>query len=212
MKLRISEAGRAEDAQAIRELRARLTDYEAFLVYKPKLQAKLQSLQSEVATYKREIADMKVDHEAFETRLQDQTEQLEMAMLDREVAEERAEGAEADLEVQKELRAEKEVELNVLKEQLERTSASDGGDTVAGEEGSAKSSLDYIQLEKQNERLKEALIRYVFLPEFGLLSSDVVPLIVCVTLHTRLRLRIDGRLQTLNMNSTRRMRCNVGQF
>lgn len=104
---------------------------------------------------------MKIENEALEGRLQDQSEQLEMAMLDREVAEERAEGAEADLEAEKELRAEKEVELNVLKEQVEGDPVTSRGEGAEGEEGSAKSSLDYIQLEKQNERLKEALIRYV---------------------------------------------------
>lgn len=159
-----------------------MTDAEAFVSFKPKLQAKLQTLQSEIATYKRELADMKVENEALEGRLQDQSEQLEMAMLDREVAEEKAEAAEADLEAEKELRSEREVELNVLKEQLEGTPISPGGDGAADEENGAKSSLDYIQLEKQNERLKEALIRYVILG-YDLLSNLIS------SIHCYLRLR-----------------------
>lgn len=158
VKLRVLETKRTDDARRVRELEARLTDAEAFLSFKPKLQAKLQSLQSEVATYKRELADMKVEQQAFEGRVQDISEQLEMAMLDKEVAEERAEAAEADLEAEKELRAEKEVELSVLKQRLEGDVLAPGGG-AAGEEGDAKSALDYIQLERQNERLKEALIR-----------------------------------------------------
>jgi dynactin 1 len=143
----------------MRELEARLTEAEAFLSFKPKLQAKLQTLQSEVATYKRELADMKIEQQASEGRLQDLSEQLEMATLDKEVAEERAEAAEADLETEKELRAEKEVELSVFKQRLEGDPLAPGGDLAAGESSGAKNALDYIQLERQNERLKEALIR-----------------------------------------------------
>jgi dynactin 1 len=140
-------------------LESRLTEAEAFLSFKPKLQAKLQALQSEVATYKRELADMKVEQQASEGRMQDLSEQLEMAMLDKEVAEEKAEAAEADLEAEKELRAEKEVELSVFKQRLEGDVLVPGGEVAPGEEGDMKSTLDYIQLERQNERLKEALIR-----------------------------------------------------
>lgn len=160
----MSETKRTEDARRIRDLETRLTDAEAFVSFKPKLQAKLQTLQSEVATYKREIADMKVENEALENRLQDQAEQLEMAMLDREVAEEKAEAAEADLEAEKELRSEREVELDVIKKRLAGELITTGEDAAADGEGGAKSSLDYIQLEKQNERLKEALIRYSITP------------------------------------------------
>lgn len=38
-----------------------------------------------------------------------------------------------------------------------------GGEGGVANENAIKSSLAYIQLEKQNERLKEALIRFVFL-------------------------------------------------
>jgi len=50
-----------------------------------------------------------------ESRLADVQEQLEMAMLDKEVSEEKAELAEAELEEIKEKLAVAEVELGVLK-------------------------------------------------------------------------------------------------
>jgi len=73
-----------------------------------------------------------------------------MAMLDREVAEERAELAETELEEVKEKLAVLEVENGVLKA---------GGGTSESSDDTAKSSMAYIQLEKHNERLKEALIK-----------------------------------------------------
>jgi dynactin 1 len=88
--------------------------------------------------------------------LVEQSEQLEMTMLDKEMAEERAEAAQAEAELEKEQRAQKEVELEVLKN--DRTL---GQGAIEGGDPSAKTSLDYIQLEKQNERLKDALVRFV---------------------------------------------------
>ncbi|OAX37534.1 hypothetical protein K503DRAFT_850414 [Rhizopogon vinicolor AM-OR11-026] len=149
-KIRVLEAKRADDAQHIRELETRLADAESFVALRPKLQAKLQSLQTELIATKRALADAEQLASLGETRGVDAQEQLEMAMLDKEVAEERAELAEQELEEMKERLAHVEVELGVLKE---------GG--VSGGDGDAntKTSLAYIQLEKQNERLKEALIR-----------------------------------------------------
>jgi len=96
-----------------------------------------------------------------EMRLLEANEQLEMALLDKEVAEERAEAAESELEAMKEQLAIVEVELGVLKgegEMGEEESQGDGGGELGGRD-KVKERLAYIQMEKQNERLKEALIR-----------------------------------------------------
>jgi dynactin 1 len=157
-KLRVLESKRADDAQRIRELEARLTESSAFLAFKPKLQAKLQSLQSEAASFKREVADLKVEKEGVEKKVEELEEELESAVLDREVEVERREEVVAELEAMKEKLAEMEVELGVL-----RGEKGEGGThaEAKGDEGGdgVRTSLSYIQLEKQNERLKEALIR-----------------------------------------------------
>ncbi|KAG2122581.1 dynein associated protein-domain-containing protein [Suillus clintonianus] len=149
-KIRVLEAKRADDARHIRELETRLADAESFVALRPKLQAKLQSLQSELIATKRALADAEQLANLGETRGADSQEQLEMAMLDKEVAEEKAELAEQELEEVKERLAHVEVELGVMKE---------GGASGGDGDSNAKTSLAYIQLEKQNERLKEALIR-----------------------------------------------------
>lgn len=87
-----------------------------------------------------------------ESRLTEAGEQLEMAMLDKEVAEERAEAAEAEMESLKEQLAIHEVELKVFKEAGEGGGGQDGADP-------ARTTMAYIQLERHNERLKEALVR-----------------------------------------------------
>ena len=76
-----------------------------------------------------------------------------MAMLDKEMAEERAEVAETELEEVKEKFAVLQVEVEVIRD-------GGGGGQEDSEKGpNPKSSMAYIQLEKQNERLKEALMR-----------------------------------------------------
>ncbi|KIY50506.1 hypothetical protein FISHEDRAFT_64716 [Fistulina hepatica ATCC 64428] len=149
-KIRVLEAKRGDDARHIRELEARLGEAESFVALRPKLQAKLTSQQTELIATRRDLADAQQLSELAESRLADSQEQLEMAMLDKEVAEERAEIAEAELEEIKERLAVVEVELNVIKS----GESAEGMDQEAG-----KNTLAYIQLEKQNERLKEALVR-----------------------------------------------------
>ncbi|KII94229.1 hypothetical protein PLICRDRAFT_100409 [Plicaturopsis crispa FD-325 SS-3] len=151
-KIRVLEVHRADDARHIRELETRLSEAESFVALRPKLQAKLSSQQTELIATRRELADAQQLSELAESRILDAQEQLEMAMLDKEVAEERAEIAEAELEDVKERLAIVEVELDVMKEELQ-----DGGGEMG--EGRGKTSLEYTQLEKHNERLKEALIR-----------------------------------------------------
>ncbi|KAI0005552.1 dynein associated protein-domain-containing protein [Russula compacta] len=148
-KIRVLEIKRADDARHVKELENKLSEAETFVALRPKLQAKLVQQQTELIAARRELADARQLSELAETRNLDTLEQLEMAMLDREVAEERGEAAESELEELKEKLAVVEVELEVLKE---GASADGAGSNLTG-------SLDYIQLEKQNARLKEALIR-----------------------------------------------------
>lgn len=100
----------------MRELETRVNEAESFVALRPKLQAKLQSLQTDLTTAKRELADAQQLALLHENRILDAQEQLEMVALDKEMAEERAELAEADLEDVKERVAVVEVELQVLRE------------------------------------------------------------------------------------------------
>ena len=150
-KLRVLEAQRRVDAERIRELESRMEEAKQFIEARPRLTAALNKFKQDLSSTERELKDAVAEREQAEAKLVEAGEQLEMAMLDKEVAEDRAETAETELETIKERLAEAEVELNVLKE---------GGSALEGDDGSgAKSTLAYIQLERQNERLKEALMR-----------------------------------------------------
>ncbi|KAI9454911.1 dynein associated protein-domain-containing protein [Lactarius psammicola] len=148
-KVRVLEIKRADEARHVQELETKLNEAGSFVALRPKLQAKLVQQQTELIAARRELADAQQLSELAEARNLDALEQLEMAMLDKEVAEERAEAAESEVEELKEKLAVVEVELEVIKE---GASTEGGNSNVVG-------SLAYIQLEKQNARLKEALIR-----------------------------------------------------
>jgi dynactin 1 len=153
-RVRVLEAKRADDARHVRELENRLSEAETFVALRPKLQAKLTSLQADLTATKRELADAKQLSALGDNRTVELQDQMEMAMLDKEMAEERAEVAEGELEEVKEKLAVLEVELEVLKN-------GGGGSEDNEKEAGAKSSMAYIQLEKQNDRLKEALMRWI---------------------------------------------------
>ncbi|KXN84997.1 hypothetical protein AN958_11842 [Leucoagaricus sp. SymC.cos] len=149
-KIRVLEAKRTDDTRHIRELENQLEDAKSFISVKPKLQLKLNQLQQDLIATKRELADTQQLRELAESRVVDAQEQLEMAMLDKEMAEEKLESVEGEFEEVKEQLEVLKVEMGVLKGEQEGTTGADAP---------GKDSLAYIQLEKQNERLKEALIK-----------------------------------------------------
>ena len=115
-KIRVLEAKRADDARHVRELETRLSEAESFVALRPKLQAKLTSLQTDLIATRRELADTQQISQLAEARVIDAQEQLEMVLLDKEVAEERAELVESKLEDVKEKLAILGAEMGVIEE------------------------------------------------------------------------------------------------
>ena len=150
-KIRVLEAKRSDDTRVIEKLESQLSEVNHFVALRPKLQQKLANLQQELIANRRALADAEQVQSLSETRLLDAQEQLELAMLDKEVAEERAESAELELQSLQERVESLEVELESVREGR----GADGGEV----DDSVKSSLAYTQLEKHNDRLREALIR-----------------------------------------------------
>ena len=147
------EAKRSDDARVIEKLEAQLTDVNHFVAVRPKMQQQIASLQQELSDKRRALADSEQSQTDHESRITDVQEQLEMAMLDKEVAEERAETAELEMQSLQERVENLEIELETLRE---------GGAEAGGEvDEGVRTSVAYAQLEKHNDRLKEALIRWV---------------------------------------------------
>ncbi|WVQ72856.1 hypothetical protein IAR50_002417 [Cryptococcus sp. DSM 104548] len=153
IKVRILETRKHEDAEKIQDLETRVGEADSLKTARGRLQAKFQEIQSALLAAQRSAKDLQAENGMLENRVAEAMDQLEMAALDREVAEEKAEAAESEVVKLGERVEELEMEVAILKEEnaeYERP--------VSGVEGE-RTSLAFVQLEKHNERLKDALIR-----------------------------------------------------
>lgn len=182
LKLRLLESGRSTDRARLIELERLKEDWDSYALARPKLQAKLVELAGEVKELRRQVKYAAAEREELDRKVEDAEEKMEMEALDKEMAEEKLEQEMAKLDAAKERVAELEVELEVIRKdegEPSRGDASQGltdcqcattvrivsearGDLSGGEgtgQEGVKDSLIFIQLAKQNERLKEALMR-----------------------------------------------------
>ncbi|RCH96124.1 hypothetical protein CU098_003948, partial [Rhizopus stolonifer] len=153
LKLKILESKRQEDREKYREHEKVKEEAEQFLTLRNKLQDKISDLQRELRETKRELKDSSTEQEMYEGKYNDAIEALEMMTLDKEVAEEKSENLQQEVNVLKDRIEEISVDLDVLKKEA------DVMNRVPDRDGEEKTPLEVIQLERHNERLKDALMR-----------------------------------------------------
>ncbi|KAG5294564.1 p150 dynactin NUDM [Histoplasma ohiense] len=150
-KLRVMEKKRVEDREKLKSLETLRSERDKFEVIIQKLQTKYQPQQQEITQLRKQLKEAMARVEEAE-RLQAEHESIvEMAALDREMAEEMCEAIKAEFEALKEKSEELELEVEVLREENQEL-----GQVMSPEE---KSSQGWLQMERTNERLREALIR-----------------------------------------------------
>ncbi|KAG8833690.1 hypothetical protein FRC17_010222 [Serendipita sp. 399] len=149
-RIKFLEARRAEENEQIRQLQGRLSEADTFLAQRPKLVAKLRELQEDAKQTKQELHDQYTKLQEAESKVVELSERLELATLDKEMAEVRAESAELEVDELKEQLESAKVEIDVLR---------GSGNAASGNSTDGTQTLAFIQLERQNERLKEALLR-----------------------------------------------------
>ncbi|KAJ2760369.1 hypothetical protein IWQ56_005502, partial [Coemansia nantahalensis] len=148
LKYKFLEQRRSEDRQRLQEADKIRADAEQALRVRDKLAAKVGAQQDEVRALKERLKEALDGREDAEAKYAEALDSMEILAVDKEMAEEKAEALAQ--------------EMGALREQLDETSTSlsvyrrDGGGTAAGGAGEA---LEVAQLQKQNERLKEALVR-----------------------------------------------------
>ncbi|KAJ1657605.1 hypothetical protein IWQ61_003019 [Dispira simplex] len=159
LKLKILESKRNDDRQKVRQAEKLHAEAEQFLHIKEKLTAKLTEMQQELKDAKRQVKSTLIEKEEADGKYHETLEALELLTLDREMAEEKAENLSQ--------------EVQLLKDKLMGFGGGNGFDTLGESDAGgfdadtvgvddptgAPRSADYGQLERQNERLKEALVR-----------------------------------------------------
>ncbi|PHH81492.1 hypothetical protein CDD82_639 [Ophiocordyceps australis] len=150
-KLKILERKRVEDRDKIILLDRVQGERDKLETIIQKLRQKYQPQQEENNELKRQLKDMQSKVESMEVSQADIDTVLELATLDREMAEETAENLKWELDNLKQRFEEAELELDILRE--ENAEYSNG---MTPEE---RASTGWLQMERTNERLREALLR-----------------------------------------------------
>lgn len=116
-----------------------------------KVQAKCQAFHQENAELKARVKEIEAEYERLDKIDQEHETIVELATLDREMAEERQEQAEAELEQLRARLEERELELEILKSESELLT-----EDMTDED---KQATGYFQLQTERDRLRHALIR-----------------------------------------------------
>lgn len=150
-KLRLMEKKRMEDREKLKALEKVEVERDRFEKIIHSLQAKYQPQQQEITDLRKQLKETAASFEEVENLQAEHDIVLEMATLDREMAEETAEVLKTELEALKLKAEELELEVEVLREENDEL-----GGEMSPEE---KSSQGWLQMERNNERLREALMR-----------------------------------------------------
>ncbi|XP_015930705.2 dynactin subunit 1 [Parasteatoda tepidariorum] len=146
-KLETIKMKRAEDQSKLKEAEKTKFQVQQLLEYKAKITEVQADLQKQLTQAKKEAKEAIEEKEQHAEEMSDLAEAMEIATLDKEMAEEKCEALQSELEQTKEKMEELQIDYDIMKAEIEK-----------GADG-AVTTYQIKQLEQQNERLKEALIK-----------------------------------------------------
>lgn len=152
-KLETLKIKRQEDKEKMKDYDKLKIQLEQLLEFKAKIMESQAYLQREVQKAKQDAKDAVEARENHADEVADLAEAVEMATLDKEMAEEKAETLQLELEACKEKLEEVTLDLEILKAELQGRGGNANGD------GGSMSTYEVKQLEQQNARLRETLVR-----------------------------------------------------
>ncbi|OAA59451.1 dynactin [Cordyceps fumosorosea ARSEF 2679] len=150
-KLKVLERKRQEDRDKLKQLDKVQGERDKFSDIIQKLQSKYQPQQQELIELRKQLKEAEVRFDSVEALQADHDTALELATLDREMAEENYEVLKVELEAVQQKAEELELEVEILREE--------NAEYSKGMTPDEKTSANWMQMERTNERLREALIR-----------------------------------------------------
>ena len=156
VRVKLLESKRTEDRDKLREYERLKAEMETTLLAKSRSASKVDDLQAELVQLRKQVKESQKALEEVHAKYVDACDSLEMVTLDKEVAEERADSLQGEVDILQERVDELSLDIEVLQE--ERKSGQDGTGEGGAETGPL-AGVEQVQLVKQNERLKEALIK-----------------------------------------------------
>ncbi|KAI0100699.1 CAP-Gly domain-containing protein [Hypoxylon sp. NC0597] len=150
-KLKVLERKRTEDREKIKEMERLQEQRDKFESINKKIEGKFQTTAQENVALRKQLKEAEERLEQIEALQAEHDTIMELATLDREMAEETAEVYKAELEALKQKTEELELEVEVLREE--------NAEYAQGMSPEERASAGWLQMERHNERLREALIR-----------------------------------------------------
>lgn len=150
-KMKIMERKRQEDREKLKKMQDVEQERDKYANVVQKMQSKMQAQSQELNELRGQLKDSEsrlIDIEAIQA---EHDAVVEMATLDREMAEETAEVLKTEVDALRSSNEEMRLELDILKEENQEL-----GREMNPEE---RTSQGWLQLERSNERLREALLR-----------------------------------------------------
>ncbi|KAK1889640.1 Dynactin subunit 1 [Dissostichus eleginoides] len=161
-KLETLKMKRTEDKAKLKELEKHKIQLEQLQEWKNKMQEQQADLQKQLKEAKKDAREAQESKDHYMEEMSDTADAIEMATLDKEMAEERSESLQVEVDTLKEKVEELSMDLEILRHEI----------SEKGSDGAA-SSYHVKQLEEQNSRLKEALVRMRDLTQKEKLQEDV---------------------------------------
>ncbi|XP_069184920.1 dynactin subunit 1 isoform X11 [Procambarus clarkii] len=149
-KLETLRVKRAQDKEKLKEGEKIKLQYEQLVEFKSRIMESQNQLQRELQKAKIEAREAIEAKDRHTEDTQELTETVEMLTLDKEMAEEKAETLQLELDQAREKVEELTLDLEILQAEM-------SGSTVSGDSG--VSSLQVKQLEQQNTRLRDTLVK-----------------------------------------------------
>ncbi|KAM3956837.1 dynactin subunit 1 [Aphomia sociella] len=155
-KLETIKVRRAEDREKLRELERVRLQLDQANEFKTRIMESQAQLQRDLQRAKQEIREAQEALEVHNDETAELQEAAEMAALDKEMAEERAEALQLELEQCREKLEESTLDLQLMKAEMEA-----GGNIQHpyAADGAAATGYEMRQLQQQNARLRDTLVR-----------------------------------------------------
>uniref|UniRef100_A0A8R1I1Q1 Dynactin subunit 1 n=1 Tax=Caenorhabditis japonica TaxID=281687 RepID=A0A8R1I1Q1_CAEJA len=148
-KLETTRAKRKEDHAKLMEYERISIEHRTLQEVKSRQNEKLIELERHLLEERKAAEDLKAWHENNKDTISEHQEMMEMATIEKELAEERADELQNEVQTLTEKIESMETELEILKEEM----ANGGGAAQVG------NSVQMKQIEQQNDKLKDALIK-----------------------------------------------------
>ncbi|CAI2351530.1 unnamed protein product [Caenorhabditis sp. 36 PRJEB53466] len=148
-KLESLRAKRKEDQTKLVEFERVSFEYRTLQEVKSRQNDKIIDLERQLLEERNSAEKLKAEYESERDTITEHQEMMEMATIEKELAEEKADGLQNEVQVLTEKIETMEAELEILKEEM----ATGGGTAQIG------NSVQMKQIEQQNDKLKEALIK-----------------------------------------------------